>query len=243
MILNIIDFLKTHKWLSIIVVVLLLIIIVSGIWYIKSKKTNKKISTTEVATIGVFTAFSIVLYFIKFNLPIFPSFLEINFSLLPIIIIGFMLGPTEGVILVLLRGIIKMPFTSTFCVGELADILIGIPVVLATSLIYQKHHSRKGAIIALITGFFTWILAGVISNYLINVPAFILMYCNGNVESFVAGVSVIPGITKDNYMIKYILYAAIPFNGLIALVVNTITFLVYKKISILFNKISNKNIA
>ena len=237
MILGFVDVLKKYKILAIILVIVVALLLVSLMWLYRKKKYQKNITVKEVSTIGIFTALSMVLYLLKFNLPIFPPFLEFNFSLLPIIIIGFMMGPIEGVTIVLLRGIIKLPMTSTFCVGEVADILIGIPVILVTSLVYKKYHTRKGAIVSLLLGILTWILAGVLSNYFINVPFFLELYCNGNVEAFISALSVIPGVTAENYMIKYLIYATVPFNALLAVVVSFVTFIVYKKISILFEKI------
>lgn len=237
--LSFIDVLTQNKLLVIIFTMVLLIILVAVLWIVKGIK--EKISVKKVAIIGIFTGFSIVLYFLKFNLPfIFPSFLEINFSLLPIIIIGFMLGPTEGITIVLLRAIIKMPFTSTFCVGELADVFIGIPVVLVTSLIYLRKHNKQGALLALTFGMLTWVFAGVLANYFINVPFFVQLYFDGNVSGFIGILSIIPGINEDNYMIRYLLYAVVPFNVLLSSIVSVVTFLVYKKISIIFNKLSIK---
>ena len=85
MILNLIDkLIKNEKNVSYLIGGLLAITIVILLFFATKKK---KFETSDVACIGIFTAFSIVLYFVKFNLPfIFPSFLEINFSLLPIII-------------------------------------------------------------------------------------------------------------------------------------------------------------
>lgn len=241
MIFSIVSFLKKYKIFTIIFIVVLLIVIVSLMWLIRKKKTGKEINVKEVAIIGIFSALSVVLYFLKFNLPIlFPQFLEFNFSLLPVIIIGFMMGPIEGITVVLLRGIIKLPLTSTFCVGEVADILIGIPVILVTSLLYKANHTKKGAIISLLLGVLTWIIAGVLSNYLINVPFFVELYCNGDVSMFVKGLEVIPGVNESNYMVKYLLYATVPFNAILSIVVSLVTFLVYKKISILFEKMNKK---
>ena len=240
MILGFVDVLKKYKILAIILVIVVALLLVSLMWIYRKKKYQNNVTVKEVSTIGIFTALSMVLYLLKFNLPIFPPFLEFNFSLLPIIIIGFMMGPIEGVTIVLLRGIIKLPMTSTFCVGEVADILIGIPVILVTSLIYKKYHTRKGAIVSLLLGIITWIVAGVLSNYLINVPFFLELYCNGNVEAFISALSVIPGVTAENYMIKYLIYATVPFNALLAAVVSFVTFIVYKKISILFEKITKE---
>lgn len=236
MVLNFIELLTNNKLLVMLLTIIALLVIVAVMWIIKGKK--EKITSKKIASLGIFTAFSIVLYFLKFNLPfIFPSFLEINFSLLPIIIVGFMFGPVEGITVVLLRAIIKIPFTSTFCVGELADALIGIPVVLVSSLIYIKFHSKKGALISLLFGVFTWVFAAVLANYFINVPFFIQLYCNGNVSAFLGALSIIPGVTEENYLIKYLFLAVVPFNGLLSILVSSVTFLVYKKISILFNKL------
>ena len=236
MVLNFIELLTNNKLLVMLLTIIALLVIVAVMWIIKGKK--EKITSKKIASLGIFTAFSIVLYFLKFNLPfIFPSFLEINFSLLPIIIVGFMFGPVEGITVVLLRAIIKIPFTSTFCVGELADALIGIPVVLVSSLIYIKFHSKKGALISLLFGVFTWVFAAVLANYFINVPFFIQLYCNGNVSAFLGALSIIPGVTEENYLIKYLFLAVVPFNGLLSILVSAVTFLVYKKISILFNKL------
>lgn len=240
MVLNFIELLTNNKLLVMLLTIIALLVIVAVMWIIKGKK--EKITSKKIASLGIFTAFSIVLYFLKFNLPfIFPSFLEINFSLLPIIIVGFMFGPVEGITVVLLRAIIKIPFTSTFCVGELADALIGIPVVLVSSLIYIKFHSKKGALISLLFGVFTWVFAAVLANYFINVPFFIQLYCNGNVSAFLGALSIIPGVTEENYLIKYLFLAVVPFNGLLSILVSTVTFLVYKKISILFNKLGATN--
>lgn len=241
MILNIIDFLKNNKLLVAILTIVLLLICIVLMWVFKAKK--EKIKSNEIACIGIFSALSIVLYFLKFNLPfIFPSFLEINFSLLPAIIIGFMFGPIEGITIIFLRAVIKIPYTSTFCVGEVADLLIGIPVILVTSLMYKRNHTKKGALISLSLGSLTWVLTSIFANYFINVPFFISLYFNGDVSGFISMLSVIPNVNESNYIIKYILFAVIPFNLLISVIVNLVTFLVYKKISILFNKTNKKQI-
>lgn len=69
----------------------------------------------RMVMISILTALSLVLYIVgpKFSLPFFPSFLEINFSMLPIFIGLFMLGPVDALGIVLLRFLIKLPFTST----------------------------------------------------------------------------------------------------------------------------------
>lgn len=240
MILNLVPFLQDNKYIIMFLIIFALVFSLLMMWII-ARNNKKKKNINTIASIGIFSAFSIILYYIKFNLPfIFPSFLEVNFSLLPVIIIGYMLGPVEAVTIVLIRAVIKIPFTSTFCVGEIADLLIGIPVAIVTSLIYKKNHTKKGALISLLIGSLVWVSVSVLTNIFINVPFFLEMYFNGNVESFLGVLSVIPGVTVDNYLIKYVLYAVIPFNLILSITVSIVTFLVYKKISILFNKLQKK---
>ena len=192
---------------------------------------NKKIRIKYVVEVGIFAALSVVLYFLRFPLPIFPSFLEIQFSALPIVIIGFSLGPVAGAITLLIKSLICLPFTTTMGVGDLADLLIGLSFILTTSLIYKKNKTKKGAIIALCFGSLAWIISAVVMNYFVLVPFFIEMMFKGNVEGFVSICQVIPNITISNYKIYYVLFATIPFNLIISTVVSLVTFFVYKKIS------------
>ena len=90
-----------------------------------------------------------------------------------------MLGPVEAVTIVLIRAVIKIPFTSTFCVGEIADLIIGIPVAIVTSLIYKKHHTKKGALISLLFGSLIWVSVSIITNIFINIPFFLELYFGG----------------------------------------------------------------
>ena len=65
-----------------------------------------------ISKVSIFSALSFILYlFPKFPLPFFPSFLEVQFSNLPAILGGFVLGPIGGVIIVVVRFVLKLIFT------------------------------------------------------------------------------------------------------------------------------------
>ena len=120
----------------------------------KSPKANaisKHFSAGNIAVMGILTAISFILYmFVKFPLPfMFPSFLDMQISDLPALLGGFALGPVEGALIIIIKCCIKMPFTSTACIGELGDIAIGVANVLPAALIYRFFKNRKGAISAL----------------------------------------------------------------------------------------------
>ena len=201
---------------------------------------NRK-KVLAITKIGIFAGLSTVLYFIRFPLPMFPSFLEIQFSVLPAIIGGFTMGPVGGILIVVIKFLMSLPSSKTAYVGDFADLLIGAATVLVTSMVYQKYKSKKGGLVALLLGSLTWIITGVLANYFILVPAYLKLFFNNDLEGFLQLCRVvIKDINADNYMMKYILYAVIPFNALIAFVVSTITFLVYKKISNFLHKLDEE---
>jgi riboflavin transporter FmnP len=199
-------------------------------------------STIQLTVIANLTALSVLFYFVfKFPLPfLFPGFLEIQFSNLPAIIGGFALGPIAGSAIVVIRTLIKLPFSSTAMVGELFDLILGVSTVLVSSLIYKRMKSKRGALIASIAGAVVWVIVAVLANYLFILDFYIDYFFGGNVEPLVDMMSVIPGITVNNYMEKYLIYATIPFNILLSTLVYGITFLVYKRISNFIHKLSEK---
>ena len=207
------------------------------------KRIKKMILTS------IFAAMSVLLYlFPKFSLPIFPSFLEMNFSMLPIVICGFSCGPMFGGICVLLRYLSNLILEGSITagVGEIMDLMLGGFVVIASSLIYNyiKVKEPKKSIISLAICLVVWVISAVILNIVYAIPLYLKLYFNGNVNILVSALKIIPGITTSNYMVKYIIYAVIPFNLILASVVLIITFFVNKAIYILYDneKLSKKDI-
>ena len=200
---------------------------------------NRRRLIDKIVKIAIFSAIASVLYrFPKFSLPFFPSFLEINFANLPLVLAGFILGPIGGSCAVLLKTLISLPTTSTGCVGELADLLISLSVVISTSLIYKKYHTKKGAIVGLILGTFAWIGVACFCNGTFLIKFYSNFYAGyGGFNAIVSMCQkVIPSITKSNFMTMYLVYAVIPFNLLLSACCMIVTFLVYKRISFLFQK-------
>ncbi len=201
---------------------------------------NKKIAW--MVKTAILSAISAILYmFVKFPLPIFPQFLNIQISNLPAIIGGFLLGPTSGTIVVIMRALLKVITigTETTFVGELADILIGLSVVLTSSLIYKKYHSKNGAIVGLALSSLSWVVIAIIVNWLILIPFYLEFSFHGNVQGLISMFSMIPGIDDSNYMFLYLFVSVLPFNALLSIICNIITFFVYKRTHFMFEEIEN----
>ncbi len=200
---------------------------------------KKFFTTRNVSGTAILGALSALLYiFIKFPLPqLFPAFLDIQFSELPCLIAGFAYGPVFGCIALLIRGLIKLPMTSTYGIGELGDLIMGLPVILVSSLIYRKNKSKNTARIGLILGLLSGLLFAILVNRFILIPSYIQIYFKGNFNALVKVCSVIKGINADNFYLYYCLFAVIPFNFIRYVLVYILTIFLYKRIKYLLDKI------
>ena len=106
-----------------------------------------------MSRVAVFSSIATILYivpYLKFPIPFFPGFLEIHFDEVPALIGGFAYGPLCGFFIIIIKTIIKLPFTSTLCVGEIADLIYGLILVIPSAMIYKRKRNFKGALIGLL---------------------------------------------------------------------------------------------
>lgn len=197
-------------------------------------KSKKRVAATTIAKVAILTAIAWILYVVaKFPLSfLFPSFLDMQISDLPALLGGFSMGPLWGCVIVIIKCLLKMPMTGTGCVGELADILIGIAFVLPASLIYKYNKTKKGALIGLLVGMLCAVIIAVLANRFLLVPFYVEVMFEGTIEPLVNMVSVLyKGVTAESFYNFYLWLGVLPFNLLRCCVCGGITFLVYKSLS------------
>lgn len=192
---------------------------------------KRRILINRITKVGIFAAISIVLYHFSFPLPFFPSFLKVNFSMMVIIIAGLMFGPIDAFVIVVLRCLIGMITSSTGFVGEIADLIIGTLTIVPTATIYHFNRNKKGGYIAVGVAFLMWVLSGTLSN-LFTMPIYVRVLGLDKIIPVIA--KVIPSVNESNYLSKYLLFGALPFNVVVASVVCLATLFLYKHISNIF---------
>ncbi len=190
-----------------------------------------KFTTKNIAVLSVLSAVSFVLYmFAKFPLPfMFPSFLDMQFSDLPALLGSFSLGPFGGAVIILVKCLLKMPFTGTACVGELADIIIGLANVIPAGIFYQFYKSKKGAILALVIGAVSATAVSLVANRFILVPFFVNEYGMGAVLGMVK--TIYPNVNDANFYAYYLPVGVLPFNMLRCIICAALTYFTYKPLS------------
>lgn len=197
---------------------------------------KKYFTSKNITRLAIFTALSVVLYmFVKFPLPFFPAFLEFQFSDLPALLAGFMMGPVSGSIVLILRTLIKLPFSNTVYVGESADLIIGLAFVLPAAFIYRSRRTLGGAIVALAVGTASTVVAAMIVNRFILVPVYSVIFGFKAIIGMVR--AVFPAVTDETFYVYYIFGAVLPFNLMRSLICALLTFALYKRLKNLFDRI------
>ena len=204
-------------------------------------KGKSKIDTSFIARTGLFAAMSIILYLVpglKFSVPIFPTFLEFHFDEVPALIAGFAYGPLSGFFVILVKTLVKLPMTNTMCVGEIADFIYSAAFVIPASLIYKKHRSIKGALVSLsIATLIQVIVSSFVTSFLI-LDFYIFMMGWPKVAIINMCKAANPHVTSLGF--TFLLYIALPFNALKDVAVVLITFLLYKRLHVIIDKIGQQ---
>lgn len=218
--------------------------IVIGLFFVINRLffKNFKFTTKLISRVAIFGAISTILYivpYLKFSLPFFPAFLEIHFDEVPAMIAGFAYGPLCGFLVILLKTLIKLPFSSTLCVGELADFIYGSILVVVSSIIYKKHRSIKGALIGLSIATVVQIVASAfITTFLIlDFYIFMMGFPKAAILSMCQAVN--KNVTDLTW--SFFFLVAIPFNAFKDVVLVVLTFLLYKQTHKVIDKIADSN--
>lgn len=191
---------------------------------------KEKINARTIAQIGMLGAVALVLMLFEIPLPFAPSFYKIDFSEVPVLIGSFAMGPVAGVLIELVKILLKLltKGSTTAGVGDVANFLIGISFCLPAAFIYRKMHSKKGAIIGMAAGTIFMTLVGCFLNAYVLLPTYAKAF-QMPIDALVAmGTAVNGHITS---LFTFVAFAVAPFNLLKGVLVSLVVALIYKKIS------------
>ena len=167
-----------------------------------------------------------------FDFPIFvaPSFYKFDSGDLPCLLGAFALGPVGAFFIQVIKILVKLLLkpTSTAFVGEFAAFICSTAYCVSAANIYQFNKTRKTAIIAMIVGSLFMTIISCLANYFIIIPAYVKMY-NIPLETIISMGQAIFPIIKDK--LGFVLCCVLPFNLIKALIIDVLTFVLYKHIS------------
>lgn len=192
----------------------------------------KKRSTKELTSIGMLGAIAVVLMLFEIPLPFAPSFYEIDFSEVPVLIGCFAMGPIAGVFIEAIKIILNLVINGTVTagIGEAANFVIGCALCIPASIIYRRKKTRKGAIIGMVVGTLVMTISGCFINAYVMLPTYAKAF-QLPIDALVEmGHAINANITD---LFSFVMLAVVPFNLLKGVLVSIIVLLIYKKISVI----------
>ena len=172
-----------------------------------------KNNTNRLIKISLLSAVSLALMY--FDFPVIPAFpwLKMDLSDVPALLGTFGFGPLVGVTIELIKNILYFFTKGSSIAGVLANFLFGAALVFPAGLIYHRKKSKKTAIIGMLVGTVVMEVAGIFGNIYILLPLYGMK------------------MTAEQ-LTQYVLVGIVPFNAVKALIVNVVTYFVYKRISV-----------
>lgn len=195
---------------------------------------SDRTKTHRLTVTAMLAAVSTVLMFLDFSVPFMPPFIKMDISELPALLASFSLGPWYGVAVCLIKNLINCLRTTTGCVGELCNFLLGAIFVFTAGYTYkcfQHHKSRKGAVIGSLVGAVAMALLSVPLNYYLTYPIY----------SQFLPISQIVGMYQEinpsvNGLLECLVVFNMPFTLVKGLLDVGLCFLIYKPLSPLLHK-------
>lgn len=191
---------------------------------------KNKLTTRMITQIGMLGAIATVLMLFEIPLPFAPSFYEIDFSEVPVLVGCFSMGPLAGALIELVKIILNFVIngTTTAGVGEIANYIIGISFCIPAGIIYKKSKSKKSAVIGLVVGTVFMTVLGCFVNAYILLPTYAAAF-KMPIDALVGmGTAVNANITN---LFTFVMFAVAPFNMLKGILDSILVMAIYKKIS------------
>lgn len=194
-----------------------------------SAAPKKRVFTTKFITkTSILGVIAFLIMLVEFPLPIFAPFLQLDFSDVPALLAGFAMGPSAGVAVEVIKNFLHALRTQTAFIGELANLITGILLVVPAAWIYSKNKTKKGAIQGLLVGTVVMAIGNSFVNYYITIPLFQTLLNIPTTAVIGMGTEINPLIVDLRTLV---VYSVLPFNIVKGLIVTLITVLIYKKLS------------
>ena len=181
-------------------------------------------SAPRIAYMAIFTALSFVVTFLEFS--VFPatpaSFLKLDFANIFFLFEGFIFGPIEAFVSIVIKELLCFAKSSSGGVGELANLIMSTAYILIPAIAYRFKRGKWWVCLYLVCACIMQIGISLVVNRYINFPFF--------TKSQEAGAQMF------SQLWTFVLY----FNIIKSVAVSIVVFFVYKPLSKLIKMTTDK---
>lgn len=184
---------------------------------LEKKRAGTRFSAKRLTFMAIFVALSYAVSFLE--IPIFPAapFLKLDFGNVFILLVGFLLGPVEGVIVCFLKECLRAISSSSGGVGEIANMLVTSAYILLPTIVYKFKKGFLTVVWTLAAGCALGTGAALLANRFITFP---LYMGAGAADAFSA-----------------LVWFVLAFNLIKTVAVSALTVLLYKRLSKFLKKL------
>lgn len=181
---------------------------------------KKRFTAKRLALMAVFVALSYVVSLLEIPLPLFGAeFLKLDFGNVFIVLISFLLGPVEGILVCLIKEAFRCIGSSSLCAGELANFLVTSSYLLLPSILYQFRKGIKTVIWSLSVACLIATGTALLANRFIIFPTYAVLF----------GGSIFGMTVSEAFAAFWV--AVLLFNLIKTLSISLLTLLLYKRLS------------
>ncbi len=220
----------------ILVCAVVIAVIIFAAWGLEAtvlKKNIAQVNRTRYITIcGMLGAIAMVLHIFDFPVIVLaPNFYKLDFSEIPVMIGAFCLGPVGGVIIELVKILLKLVVkgTTTAFVGDLANFVVGCSFVVPAAAIYYLKKTKKSAVIGLAAGTAVMVVFGSAFNAFYLLPAFASLYGMPLDAIIGMGAAIHSGISG---VTTFVILCVAPLNLIKGICISVPTMLLYKRVGV-----------
>lgn len=199
------------------------------------ERINKRISTALLTKISVLSVISFLIMYIEVPMWFTPEFLKIDLSDLPALIGSFSLGPIAGVVIELVKNLLKFGLkgTTTLGVGEIANFIVGAIYVWTAGYVYSRSNNFKGAVRGMLFGTIVMSVVASALNYVFLIPFYAKLY-GLPIQAYIDMAKAV-----NKYVVSFetfIIFGILPFNILKGILVSLVTMPLYKRLGSIISK-------
>ena len=193
----------------------------------KTANLTTSSSTKKIIQIAMLSAVALVIYYLDFPVPLMPPFIKLDLSNVVCLFAGFTTGPIGGLLVCFIKNVIHTAIKglgTTMGIGDIFDFVTSAALTLTASLIYNKDHTKKGAVIGCVIG--TIVFAGISLplNYFIVYPIYAKAF--GGMEAIMSAYQkILPSVGN---IFSALCIFNLPFTLIKGILCAAVTIIIYK---------------
>ncbi|MGI6075493.1 MAG: ECF transporter S component [Pyramidobacter sp.] len=192
-------------------------------------KDGKVFSIRQLTVSSVMAAVAAVLLLMEIPMPMLAPFLKLDFSEVPAMLSGLLLGRGAGVLVVLMKNLLHLMFhgSTSMGIGEVVNITGGLIYLLVSLAIFDAGRTTKSAAGGLAAGTLCVSFAMLALNYYVVLSVYARLM-GLTLDSIVKAVHAVNPSVNDT--LTFLFYSLLPFNLVKYGLTSILVFVLYTRL-------------